>query len=73
MLKIFQKRLKIDKILGKKCKNVTELHEKLSEFNIKYEITVTKSHTTWYLLTSEGVNYACRLLEDNKNCVYLTR
>ena len=73
MLKIFQKRLKIDKILGKKCENVTKLHEKLSQMGIKYEIYHTSMKETFYLLRIDNTNYACKLLKDNKNCVYLTR
>ena len=73
MLKIFQKRLKIDKILGKKCENVTKLHEKLSQMGIKYEIYHTSMKETFYLLTIDNINYACKLCKDDKNRVYLTR
>ena len=73
MLKIFQKRLKIDKILNKKCENVTKLHEKLSQMGVKYEITRTRMKETFYLLRIDNTNYACKLLEDNKRRVYLTR
>ena len=73
MLKLFKKRLKIDKILGKKCENVTKLHEKLSQMGIKYEIIVTSSREWWYLLKIDNTNYACKLCVDNKNRVYLTK
>ena len=73
MLKIFQKRLKIDKILNKKCENVTKLHEKLSQMGIKYEIYHTTCDITFYLLRIDNTNYACKLLIDNKKRVYLTR
>ena len=73
MLKIFQKRLKIDKILNKKCENVTKLHEKLSNMGVKYEIYRTTFGTIFYLLRVDNINYACKLLEDNKKRVYLTR
>ena len=73
MLKIFQKRLKIDKILNKKCENVTKLHEKLSQMGIKYEITRTTFGTIFYLLRINNTNYACKLFKDNKNRVYLTK
>ena len=73
MLKIFQKRLKINKILNKKCENVVKLHEKLSQMGIKYEIYRTSSHQTWYLLRVDNTNHACKLLEDNKRRVYLTK
>ena len=63
----------MSKILNKKCENVTELHEKLSKYDIKYEITVTYSQGTYYLLRENDRNYACKLLITNKNRVYLTR
>ena len=73
MLKMFQKRLKIDKILNKKCENVTKLHEKLSNMGVKYEIYRTTFGTIFYLLRIDNTNYACKLLKDNKNKVYLIR
>ena len=73
MLKIFQKRSKFEQILNKKCENVTKLHEKLSKMGIKYEITRTRMKETFYLLRIDNINYACKLLEDNKRRVYLTR
>ena len=73
MLKTNKKRSNLSKILNKKCENVTELHEKLLKYNIKYEITVTYSQGTYYLLRENDRNYACKLLITNKNCVYLTR
>ena len=73
MLKKNKKRSNLSKILNKKCENVTELHEKLLKYNIKYEITVTYSQGTYYLLRENDTNYACKLLITNKNCVYLTR
>lgn len=73
MLKIFQKRLKIDKILNKKCENVTKLHEKLSQMGIKYEIYHTTLGAIFYLMRIDNINYACRLLQDNKKRVYLTK
>ena len=73
MLKIFQKQSKFEQILNKKCKNVTKLHEKLSQMGIKYEITHTRMKETFYLLRIDNTNHACMLLEDNKNRVYLTR
>lgn len=73
MLKLFQKRLKINKILNKKCENVTKLHEKLSKMGVKYEIYHTSMKETFYLLRIDNRNYACKLLEDDKRRVYLTR
>lgn len=73
MLKLFKKRLKIDKILGKKCENVTKLHEKLSQMGVKYEITRTTFGITFYLLRIDNTNHACKLLKDNKNRVYLAK
>ena len=73
MLKLFQKRLKINKILSKKCENVTELHKFFSQMGIKYEIYHTSLKKTFYLLTIDNINYACKLCKDDKNRVYLTR
>ena len=66
MLKKNKKRSNLSKILNKKCENVSILHE-------KYEITVTISHGTYYLLRENNTNYACKLWYDDKNCVYLSR
>ena len=73
MLKIFQKRSKFEQILHKKCKNVTKLHEKLLQMGVKYEITHTTFGAIFYLLRIDNINYACKLLKDNKNRVYLIR
>ena len=73
MLKKNKKRSNLSKILGKKCGNVSILHEKLLKYGIKYEITVTNSYGTYYLLRENNTNYACKLWYDNKNCVYLSR
>ena len=73
MLKMFQKRLKIDKILNKKFKSLHFLHEKLQELNISYEKYETILQEHWYLLRIDDINYGCKLLKDNKNRYYLTR
>lgn len=73
MLKKNKKRSNLSKILDKKCENVSILHEKLLKYNIKYEITVTISHGTYYLLRENNKNYACKLFVDNKRRVYLSR
>lgn len=73
MLKKNKKRSNLSKILNKKCENVSILHEKLLKYDIKYEITVTNSHGTYYLLRENNTNYACRLYEDNKRRVYLSQ
>lgn len=73
MLKKNKKRSNLSKILDKKCENVSILHEKLLKYNIKYEITVTNSHGTYYLLRENNTNYACKLWYDDKRCVYLSR
>ena len=56
MLKKSKKRSNLSKILDKKCENVSILHEKLLKYNIKYEITVTISQGTYYLLRENNTN-----------------
>lgn len=73
MLKKSKKRSNLSKILDKKCENVSILHEKLLKYNIKYEITVTYTHGTFYLLRENNTNYACKLWYDDKKRVYLSR
>lgn len=73
MLKKNKKRSNLSKILNKKFKNLSLLHEKLSQNGIKYEITVTKEREWWYLLRENNTNYACKLCTDNKKRVYLTQ
>lgn len=73
MLKKNKKRSNLSKILNKKCENVSILHEKLLKYHIKYEITVTYKHGTYYLLRENNTNYACKLLYDDKKRVYLSR
>jgi hypothetical protein len=73
MLKKNKKRSNLSKILGKKCENVTELHEKLLKYNIKYEITTTSMKETYYLLRENNTNYACKLCIDDNRCVFLTQ
>lgn len=73
MLKKNKKRSNLSKILGKKCENVSILHEKLLKYGIKYEITVTYTQGTYYLLRENDINYACKLFIDDKKRVYLSR
>ena len=73
MLKKNKKRSNLSKILGKKCENLSILHEKLLKYDIKYEITVTISQGTYYLLRENDINYACKLFIDDKKRVYLSR
>lgn len=72
MLKIFQKKSKFEQILNKKYKNVSELHEKLSQMGITWDITHTYTLGDWYLLRIDGQNKACRLRIDREG-VWFTR
>ena len=72
MLKIFQKKSKFEQILNKKFTNVSELHEKLSQMGITWDITTTYTLGNWYLLHIDGHNRACRLYVE-RDCVWLAR
>lgn len=73
MLIFHKKRSQIDKILNKKFKDTHELHNKLKESNIYFEVYCTSVKIVFYYLKENNKGKACKLCIDNKRRVFLTQ